>query len=137
MDTGREFTERWHHQMQIRLAAGQPLLMDVSWFHPLLEISVRALRKAYSEVTAAPNTAVALQVDGDDRWRWSIVRGVDGWELWRGLASGAAATVRLGPDDAWRVFYHAVTPADAVARARIEGNAALTAPLFTARAVMV
>lgn len=137
MDTGREFTERWHHQMQIRIATGRPLLTDTRWLHPLLEISVRALRRAYAEVTAAPGTAVILEVDGDVRWRWSVVRGADSWEVKRGAAPEAAATVHLSSDQAWRLFYHALTPADAASRARIEGNAALTAPLFTARAVMV
>lgn len=36
MDTGREYTERWHHQMQIRDAAGLPLLLTDEWFEPLL-----------------------------------------------------------------------------------------------------
>lgn len=137
MDTGREYTERWHHQMQIRLAAGLRLLMDARWFHPLLEISVRALRRAYAGVDVAPGTAVTLHVSGDPRWTWSVVRDADGWDVHRGAAPAPTATVSLDPDTAWRVFYHAQTAADAASLARIEGNAALTVPLFAARAVMV
>src|ERR1051325_933044 len=35
MDTGREYTEWWHHQMQIRDAAGAPkILLDERWLEP-------------------------------------------------------------------------------------------------------
>lgn len=43
LDTGREYTERWHHQMQIRDAvAAPPMLLEARWCRPLLELSVRA-----------------------------------------------------------------------------------------------
>src|SRR5258705_27179 len=44
MDIGREYTEGWHHQMQIRDAVGAPLLLDAKWLTPLLSLSVRAIR---------------------------------------------------------------------------------------------
>ena len=31
MDIGREYTEWWHHQMQIRDAVGAPLLLEAKW----------------------------------------------------------------------------------------------------------
>ena len=59
MDVGREYTERWHHQMQIRDAvAAPPMLLEARWYRPLLELSVRALPKSYAGVTAAPGAAV-------------------------------------------------------------------------------
>src|SRR5438270_2949035 len=43
MDSGREYTEWWHHQMQIRDAAGRsPLLLERQWLEPLLDFSLRA-----------------------------------------------------------------------------------------------
>ena len=47
MDTGREYTERWHHQQQIREATGRPGLAAPQWLRPVLEISLRALPHAY------------------------------------------------------------------------------------------
>src|SRR3954471_4688653 len=35
MDAGREYTERWHHQAQIRDAVGAPLLLAPRWMAPL------------------------------------------------------------------------------------------------------
>ncbi|HST58861.1 MAG TPA: maleylpyruvate isomerase N-terminal domain-containing protein, partial [Longimicrobium sp.] len=40
MDVGREYTERWHHQQQIRDAVGQPGLTGARWMRPVLELSL-------------------------------------------------------------------------------------------------
>jgi uncharacterized protein (TIGR03083 family) len=52
MDTGREYTERWHHQQQIREATGRAGLLGREWLRPVLEISLRALPHAYRGVEA-------------------------------------------------------------------------------------
>src|ERR1700681_337757 len=36
-DTAREFTERWHHQQQIRLAVGVPGIMTREFYFPVLD----------------------------------------------------------------------------------------------------
>src|SRR5207247_10090285 len=36
-DTAREFTERWHHQQQIRLAARRCGIMTCALYHPVLD----------------------------------------------------------------------------------------------------
>jgi len=67
MDTGREYTERWHHQMQIRDAVGAPGLLQRHWFRPVLDLSVRAFRRAYKDVPAAVGTAVVFDIDEEHR----------------------------------------------------------------------
>ena len=52
-DVARELTERWHHQQQIRLAAGAPPLDDPRWSGPVFETFLRALPFRYRD-TAAP-----------------------------------------------------------------------------------
>jgi uncharacterized protein (TIGR03083 family) len=42
-DVAREFTERWHHQQQIRDATSRPSLYDPYFFSPVLDTFVRAL----------------------------------------------------------------------------------------------
>src|SRR4029077_14533079 len=64
-DAGLEYTEWWHHQMQIRDAVGAPLLLEPRWLHPLLELSVRALPHAYATVHASEGAIVVLEVTGD------------------------------------------------------------------------
>ncbi|MEK6376058.1 MAG: maleylpyruvate isomerase N-terminal domain-containing protein [Acidobacteriota bacterium] len=121
-DIGREYTEWWHHQMQIRDAVGAPLLLEPRWLEPLLEISVRVFR-------GIPDTVV-FDVDG---CQFSVVRG----EVYRGAAPSPAATVRTDADTAWRMLFHALSHEEILARVTISGDAAAAEPLLRARSVMV
>ena len=134
MDTGREYTERWHHQMQIRDATGRPLLLSPDWMSPLLDISVRALPHAYRELDAPAGTTVSLVVTGETGGAWTVRREPGAWRLERGRAPHADAIVRVGSDDAWRLFYNALPDAS---RVQIEGERALAAPLLQTRSVIV
>ena len=138
MDTGREYTERWHHQMQIRDAVGAPpLLLEPRWMTPLIEFSIRTLPHRYSKVAAVPGAVLTLEVTGPTAGRWSLVRGPGGWDLRRGGPDHPDARVTIAADDAWRLFYNAL-PADRVeARVRIEGDRALGEPLLHARSVVL
>src|SRR4051794_25247981 len=42
-DVGRDYTERWLHQQQIRDAVGAAPLTGREWLHPVLDLFVRAL----------------------------------------------------------------------------------------------
>jgi uncharacterized protein (TIGR03083 family) len=134
MDTGREYTERWHHQMQIRDATGRPLLLSSQWMSPLLDISVRALPHAYGTVDAQEGAALSLVVSGETTEAWTLRRRQREWQLERGRAPDAHTTVRLTADDAWRLFYNALSDDS---RVQIEGERALAAPLLKTRSVIV
>jgi len=136
-DIGRDYTERWHHQMQIRDAAGAPLLLARRWLHPLLDLSVRALPHAYESVIAEDGTAVVFEVAGEEEDAWSMIREAGAWRIWRGAAPDPAVTVRADPDTAWRLLYNALPPAVAREKVSIQGDAALAAPLLSTRSVMV
>ena len=134
MDTGREFTERWHHQMQIREAVGRPLLLDPEWMSPLLDLSVRALPHAYRSLNAPDGTAVNLEVTGETNGAWTLIRIEGRWQLAAGVSTAPHAVVRASTDDAWRLFYNALQDSG---RIHIEGDRALAAPLLAARSVIV
>jgi hypothetical protein len=137
MDTGREYTERWHHQAQIRDAIGAPRLLEPTWFLPLLDMSIRVLPRTYGNVDAPSGTTVTLAVHRETHGAWSIVKGDAGWEVFSGAADRANATIQMASDDAWRLFYNAL-PADAVqSRVRIEGDPTLARPLLGARSVIL
>jgi uncharacterized protein (TIGR03083 family) len=136
-DTGREYTEWWHHQMQIRDAVGAPLLLTKRWLLPLLEISVRALPRAYESVPAREGTVVVLEVTGEGGGTWSLVHDDEVWRVLRGAPPHPAAVVRADPDSSWRLLYNALSPAAAKERVTIEGDASLAEPLLGARSVMV
>jgi uncharacterized protein (TIGR03083 family) len=137
MDTGREYTERWHHQMQIRDAVGAPRLLDPAWMEPLLDFSVRALPHAYAGLDAPAATVVTLEVHGETAGAWSVLRDDRQWQLRRGRLGGANAVVRVSADDAWRMLYNALSASELSARVQVIGDAALAAPLLRARSVIV
>jgi hypothetical protein len=135
MDIGREYTEHWHHQMQIRDATSRPLLLlEPQWMTPLLDISVRALPHSFRDVAAATGTALTLIVHGPTSGAWTLTRDASAWQLFDGADPNAAAVIRMPADVAWRVLYNA--PFDA-GEVRIEGDAALAAPLLNTRSVIV
>lgn len=149
MDVGREYTERWHHQMQIRDAVGAPLLLDTRWYRPLLEFSVRALPSGYADIEAGAGTAVTFVIgaehaaggtsggDGDVIGAWSIVRESDAWILYEGAVADAAGVVRATADAAWRLLYNALSEPTAASGVVVDGDRRLTEPLLRTRSVIV
>ena len=131
MNTGRDYTEWWHHQMQIRDAAGAPLLLTARWLAPLLDFSVRALPRAYESTDAAEGTAVSVVIDGAG---WTVRREGPRWILYEGATESPATKVRIDADTAWRIFYNAPRERTAVV---IEGDPLLAEPLLRTRSVMV
>ncbi|HSK10745.1 MAG TPA: maleylpyruvate isomerase N-terminal domain-containing protein, partial [Vicinamibacterales bacterium] len=58
-DVGREFTELWHHQEQVRMAVGVASLADPRYLRAVLDISVRGLPHAFRNVQADPGETVS------------------------------------------------------------------------------
>ncbi len=137
MDTGREYTERWHHQMQIRDAVGADGLLQRHWFYPVLDLSVRAFPQVYKDVHASAGTVVVFEVDAEGDNVWSLIREASGWRVARGRPSSVAASVRADADTAWKLLYNALSVEDARARVTITGDGSLTEPMLRARSVMV
>jgi uncharacterized protein (TIGR03083 family) len=137
MDVGREYTEHWHHQMQIRDAVGHPRLLEPRWLLPLLEMSVRALPYAYAVVPAPAGATITLAVTGETTADWSLVRDAGQWQIRSGRPAAPDAIVTIAADDSWRLFYNALPDADRRQRVSVEGKSDLAAPLWRARSVIV
>jgi uncharacterized protein (TIGR03083 family) len=136
MDIGREYTERWHHEQQIREAVGVPLLLQREWLFPVLDISMRALPHAYREVAAEAGAAVVVHVTGAAGGSWSLRRESRGWTLFAGDAGQALCRVTADADTTWRVFFKAIAPAAAAARVSIDGDSRLGRVFLGTLAVM-
>lgn len=136
-DVGREFTELWHHQMQIRLAVGAAPLEDTRYLKAVLDISVRALPQTYRDVAATEGTVIGIEVDGSAGGTWALKRESGTWTLWAGRPEPADARIHLSDDAAWRLLYNAL-PAEQASRAvAVEGRAELAAPFLRARSIVV
>ena len=135
-DLGREYTERWLHQQQIREAVRAPGLTERRWLHPTLDIFVRALPFTYASVDAQPGTAVRLEISGDAGGVWTLARGGSGWELFTGTAPSPAAHVTLDQDVAWKLFSKALRPEQAGREVGIQGDERLGRPMLGALGIM-
>jgi len=136
-DVGREYTEQWHHQAQIRDAVGAPALVGREWLHPVLELSLRAFRRGFKDVRAAPGSSLVVHVTGEAGDTWSVVAEEGGWVVYRGEPTTATARARMDADAAWRLFFNALPDPEARRRIAGEGDSALVERLFTVRGVMV
>jgi uncharacterized protein (TIGR03083 family) len=136
MDVGREYTEKWHHQAQIRDAVGAPALDSRRWLGPVLELSMYALPHAFRATEAVEGSALSVRVEGEAGGGWHILRARGGWELREGEAAGASARVRLDADTAWRLFSSRRQKAALRERLRIGGDQSLGAAAIGALAVM-
>jgi uncharacterized protein (TIGR03083 family) len=136
-DIGREFTELWHHQEQIRMAVGAGSLPDARYLHAVIEIAVRGLPHAYRRVVAEPGQTVVIDVSGAAGGLWTLVRESDRWTLMRGEPGSETARVRLDEQAAWKLLFNALPEADQAQAVRVSGRAELANALLQARSVIV
>ena len=136
-DIGREFTELWHHQQQIRMAVDAGPLADARYLHAVIDIAVRGLPHAYRDVTAQPGQTVVIDVSGPAGGRWTLVRGDERWTVSRGEPASETARLRLDQDGAWKLLFNALGETEATRVAQLSGSTALAEPMLRARSVIV
>jgi uncharacterized protein (TIGR03083 family) len=137
MDVGRDYTEYWHHQQQIRDAVRAPALVEPRWLAPVVALGLRALPRALEAVPRPDGTAVRLIVDGAAGGCWLVRREGRRWTIRTDEPGQANATVRLEAAAAARLWYSGRAPHPAGTSAACDGDRGLCDALLAARAVMV
>ena len=134
-DLGREYTERWHHQQQIREAAGAESLAARRYLAPVLRLFVRAVPFWYRDVLAEEGTVIAVRITGESGGEWGLVRRGEGWIL-EDPPGGGGPAVSMSDDTAWR-FFTRTLPLEALeGKIGLSGDPALLRPFLRVRAVM-
>ena len=121
----REYTERWHHQQQIREAIGRPLLTDPNWFSPVLATFVHGLPRSYSGVKASGGTKVRVMIAGASGGTWVVMRTHSGWVLCEDELGEPAAQFTIGEIDAWKLFTKSMPRDVAQSKVEVEGDVEL------------
>jgi uncharacterized protein (TIGR03083 family) len=130
LDLAREYTERWHHQQQIRDAVGRPGLKEPRYLAPVLDAFVRALPRTFQGVKARLGKQVKLVITGEAGGTWCLLHEENAWHLYVGAGDSPTAEVVLDQDDAWRLFTRGLKPEEARRRAQLSGDSALAAKIF-------
>jgi uncharacterized protein (TIGR03083 family) len=137
MDTAREFTERWHHQQQIREAVGAPGLDQERYVWPLLETLIRALPRSYASLESPAGTRVGIRVTDMDTLGWCLEKGPTGWQLgaWR-QDPPPETTIEVSAEILWRLLTKGVPVSEAREQTRVRGNRELSEPFFSTLGIM-
>ena len=129
-DIAREYTEKWHHQQQIREATGRKLLTGRKWLYPLVETLIRAVPAVYDRhVPKASNRTITIYISGvvDDSW---LLKGSkEGWNLFKSDGFDTDASIRMDDETAWKLFSKAISEEEALDRLVTDGDPKLTNPI--------
>lgn len=136
LDLAREFTERWHHQQQIRDAVGAPILDDPSFLRSVLATFAFSLPMAYRGIETRSGARVQLTVEGPSGGDWTVIREDAGWTLRVGAADTPGALVSMDEDTAWRMYVRALPSDEVERRSPVVGDAPLARVLFDAFALV-
>ena len=133
----REYTEKWHHQQQIRLATdnGEELLNE-KWYLPYLETSIRALPYHYRNTKGKNSDIIKFTFQGDNSKDWFLKWQEGRWELLAETNEKTTSEVIIKDKIAWRVFTKGIEREKAIAQSKIIGNTDLGQKIFELVAVM-
>ncbi|CAM3836684.1 hypothetical protein PAHA111176_22540 [Parendozoicomonas haliclonae] len=71
-DIAREYTEKWHHQMQIRLSVGQTgCLYLPRYFQPIIDCFIKAIPVAYQKLEQAECNLI-IEITGECGGLWYL-----------------------------------------------------------------
>ena len=124
-DTAREFTERWHHQQQIRLAVNKPGIVTRELYYPVLDCFFRALPFAYRAVSAQPGTYAQINVSGECGGSWYLCRGEETWRLLQEPAGEKVSETSIPQEIARRIFTKGIDRESALSQIKITGDTEL------------
>ncbi len=132
----REYTEKWHHQKQIREAVGVEGLMERELYFPLIQTFMMALPHTYRNVKAIDGSTIAVVITGDSGGKWIIEYAKETWKFVENEIANPSAQVEIGQEDAWKLFTKGLSHDEAIHRINFNGNIELGKEILKMVAVM-
>jgi uncharacterized protein (TIGR03083 family) len=134
-DIAREYTERWHHQQQIRVAVNRPGISSRELYFPVLDTFMRGMPHAFRSVEAREGTVVEIQITGEAGGSWFVERASSSWRVADQMPS-ADATLKMDQELAWRVFTKGLDAIAAAKEVAISGDRSLAMQALSLVAVL-
>jgi hypothetical protein len=136
----REYTEKWHHQQQIRDALGKNKIgegiMKTEFFKPLMTTFFQALPFRYQEVKCNAGEAIHIKIKTEIGGEWSLRKNESAWQVLEEKSGHNIAQIEIEPETAWKLFCKGISTDEAKMASIITGNKALAKPFFYTLAVM-
>jgi hypothetical protein len=136
MHLAREYTEKWHHQQQIREAIGNEDLMSHRYFYPVMDTYFRALPFTFEKIYAPEGTVIQVHISTEIGGNWFLEKQKDRWRLLEKYDGMIESKVEISPPIAWKLFSKNIRPENTLEKVRIEGNTALGSHVLELVAVM-
>jgi hypothetical protein len=136
MHLAREYTEKWHHQQQIRDAIGKEGIMTKTYFAPLMDTFFRAMPHTFKHIAAPTGTLIHTLISPEIAGEWFLEKKENGWELVSEPFRTAETQVFIPAHIAWKLFSKNIRPADVLNDVRIAGNQELGFRVLEMVAVM-
>lgn len=135
-DIAREYTERWHHQQQIRHAVGAESILTRQLYYPFLEICMQALPYHYRNVQSAEGALIRIEVVGESGGTWSIMQKSGAW-IFSDSVAQADSMVFIDENIAWMLFANNIDAGEASQFWQVLGNRELGTHVLSMRTFMV
>jgi uncharacterized protein (TIGR03083 family) len=123
--TAREFTERWHHQQQIRVAVDKPGIMTREFYFPVLDCFLRAMPFTYRSVPAKNGSLAQFNVAGECGGAWYLFRDAGAWSLIASPAGEKISETTIPQEIAWRIFTKGISSSEATPQVNVTGDEAV------------
>jgi hypothetical protein len=136
MHLAREYTEKWHHQQQIREAFENRELLAPLYFIPYIDTSLLGLPFHFQKIDSPETTTVQIHITGEIDSYWTLRQSGSRWELSKEETASPDAYVGLTPDHAWKLFSRNIRAADVLPACEIHGDQDLAKHALNLVAVM-
>lgn len=124
----REYTEKWHHQQQIREAVGKQAILTREFYYPALDTFLQALPFQYSSTSAPDGTRISLHIDTEAGGTWQLERQTSGWNLVSKPTPAPHAEVFIPASLAWKLLTKAVRFEDVRDEIQFNGDQTILIP---------
>lgn len=132
----REYTERWHHQQQIREAVNQSGILTNEFFKPMIQTLMMALPHTYRNCKTNAGEIVEVIVTGNEGGTWKIQFDGQQWRFLESAEKKPATTISMSADTSWKLFTKALDKETIVQKIHITGIKELGQPIYGMISIM-
>jgi uncharacterized protein (TIGR03083 family) len=118
----REYTEKWHHQQQIRQATEKEGIMARELFYPCIDTFLCGLPHTYRNTVAPEGTVINITIETAIGGDWYLLYNGTDWTITKTEYESPTATIIIPPEVAWKLFTKGITAAEAKQHVIFNGN---------------
>jgi hypothetical protein len=104
-DIARDYSEKWHHQMQMRMASGRNLLLSERFLTPLYETLLLGLPQQLNQsATEITEHMLEVEIFGEIRLRKRLINYGSHWEFSENFNGEINSSIKIPASIGWILF---------------------------------